>query len=82
MLLLICVEGLLYAGLSSLYVLSQWNLGLYEPKAHRGILEPSGIESPGTVCLSMVEDQNQGWTIHSTVRSVHSFTPNVKIVIQ
>lgn len=59
MLLLICVEGLLYAGLSSLHVLSQWNLGLYEPKAHRGILEPSGIESPGTVCLSMVEDKTR-----------------------
>lgn len=36
---------------------------------------------PGTVCPNLVEDQNEGWTVPSTVQFNHSFHPNVDSVI-
>lgn len=42
---------LVYAGLSSLSVLSQWKPVLYEPPVHRFSLEHSGMGSQSVVAL-------------------------------
>lgn len=71
---------LLYAGLSSLFVLSQSKLGPYEPQVYRDSLEHTGMGSQGTICLNTVEDQNQGWRINFTVHFAQ-FLKYVNIVI-
>lgn len=64
---------LVYAGLSSLSVLSQWKPVLDEPPVHKVPLEHSGMGSHSAVCIDTEEDPSQRLTINSAAHGTHHF---------